>query len=92
LEAKAGDVNAWAFGAAVLIVAMIVVGVLLDRAADRGHALRWEERFYQPQLPVRRGRVIDVQTRNTPVSDWGVYDGGATRKADKPRGVVRLGR
>jgi hypothetical protein len=66
-------VNAWAFGTAVIIVAIIVAGVLLDRMADRGHALRWEERFYQPQLPVRRGRVIDVQTRNTPrLGDRGV--------------------
>jgi hypothetical protein len=71
-------VNAWAFGSIVLVALFIVGGVLLDRMADRGHALRWEERFYQPQLPVR-GRVIDVQTRNTPrLGDRGV------RAADLP--------
>jgi hypothetical protein len=59
-------VNAWAFGTAVLITLIVVAGVLLDRVADRGHEIRWHDRFYQPQLPVRRGRVIDVQTRNTP--------------------------
>jgi hypothetical protein len=72
-------VNAWAFGSIVLVVAICVAGWLLDRWADRGAAFRWEERFYQPGLPVRRGRVIDVQTRNAPRPS----DRGAER-ADLP--------
>jgi hypothetical protein len=59
------NVNAWFFGTAVLIVTIIVVGVLVDRWADRGHAIRWEERFYQPQLPIRRGHVVDAVSRPT---------------------------
>jgi hypothetical protein len=74
--------NAWAFGSIVLVALFIVGGVLLDRMADRGHALRWEERFYQPQLSARR-RVIDVQTRNTPrLGDRGV------KAADLPAPTV----
>jgi hypothetical protein len=56
-------VNAWAFGTLVLITLIVVAGILLDRQADRGHEIRWHDRFYQPQLPVRRGRVIDVDGR-----------------------------
>jgi len=61
-------VNAWAFGSIVLVMLICVAGWLLDRVADRGHELRWHERFYQPQLTVRRGRVIDARTRNSPPS------------------------
>jgi hypothetical protein len=53
--------NAWAFGTLVLITLIVVAGVLLDRAADRGHEIRWHDRFYQPQLPVRR-EPIDVRS------------------------------
>ena len=55
--------NAWAFGTLVLIALIVVAGILLDRMADRGHAIRWEERFYRPELPVRRGPVRDVVSR-----------------------------
>ena len=55
--------NAWMFGSTVLIVLICVAGWLVDRQADRGHEIRWEERFYQPQLSVRRGPVIDVPPR-----------------------------
>jgi hypothetical protein len=54
--------NAWAFGTAVLITFIVVTGILLDRVADRGHELRWHDRFYGPQLPARPRRVIDVRS------------------------------
>jgi hypothetical protein len=73
--------NAWAFGSIVLVVLICVAGWLLDRMADRGHEIRWQERFYQPQL--RRGPVIDVQTRNSPRPG----DRGA-RAADLPAPTV----
>jgi hypothetical protein len=60
------NVNAWFFGTAVLIVTIIAAAWLVDRMADRGHEIRWQERFYQPQLPARRGPVIDVQTVTPP--------------------------
>ena len=55
--------NAWLFGTIVLCTALVVVGILIDKHADRGAAFRWEERFYQPQLPARQGPVIDVSSR-----------------------------
>jgi hypothetical protein len=76
-------VNAYWFATITITVIFVVficrVATLVDREADRRAAFRWEERFYQPGLPVRRGRVIDVQTRNAPRPS----DRGAKR-ADLP--------
>jgi hypothetical protein len=81
--------NAWLFGTLVLIVAIVAVCVLADRQADRRAAFRWEERFYQPQLPARRGRVIDVQTVTPP--GWG--SGGCERPGGPaPKVPARLRR
>ena len=55
--------NAWFALTVVLCTAFVVVGILIDKHADRGAAFRWEERFYQPQLPARRGRVVDARSR-----------------------------
>jgi hypothetical protein len=55
-------VNAWAFGTLVLVTLIVVAGVLLDRVADRGHEIRWHDRFYQPQQPHQTRRVIDVRS------------------------------
>lgn len=50
----------------VLCLAIYMTARLADRELDRRHEIRWHERFYQPQLPARPRRVIDVETRNSP--------------------------
>lgn len=67
-------------GWTAIVLVLCIGGKLIDKQLDRGHEIRWQERFYQPQLPVRRGRIIDVETRNVPLpGDRGTYGGHAVR-------------
>ena len=82
--------NAWAFGTAVLVVTIIAVAVLLDRRADRGHELRWEERFYRPELPVRPRKIIDVGVGSgMGRAAHGVPDPTMVVQPRRPQGMAR---